>query len=104
MNNNNQNLGKLTLEQQFQLEVLRKDIENMSLEQAKEYGTNKQPSDIRLTLAKLEFATSWGTQIVELLQRTHVQLAQSIVLAILVGLIFCPTLKGNCSVTVQQHK
>ncbi|MDJ0901994.1 MAG: NblA/ycf18 family protein [Xenococcus sp. MO_188.B8] len=37
MNNNNQNLGKLTLEQQFQLEVLRKDIENMSLEQAKEY-------------------------------------------------------------------
>ena len=37
MNNNDQNLGKLTLEQQFQLEILRKDIEKMSLEQAKEY-------------------------------------------------------------------
>ncbi len=37
MNNNNKNLGKLTLEQQFQLEILRQDIERMSLEQAKEY-------------------------------------------------------------------
>ncbi len=37
MNNNDKNLGKLTLEQQFQLEVLRKDIERMSLEQAQEY-------------------------------------------------------------------
>ena len=37
MNNNDKNLGKLTLEQQFQLEILRKDIERMSLEQAKEY-------------------------------------------------------------------
>ena len=37
MNNNDRNLGKLTLEQQFQLEILRQDIERMSLEQAKEY-------------------------------------------------------------------
>ncbi len=37
MNNNDKNLGKLTLEQQFQLEILRQDIERMSLEQAKEY-------------------------------------------------------------------
>ncbi|ELS02318.1 Phycobilisome degradation protein nblA [Xenococcus sp. PCC 7305] len=37
MNNNDKNIGQLSLEQQFQLEVLRKDIENMSLEQAKEY-------------------------------------------------------------------
>ena len=37
MNNNYKNLGKLTLEQQFQLEILRQDIERMSLEQAKEY-------------------------------------------------------------------
>ncbi len=37
MNNNDKNLGKLTLEQQFQLEILRKDIERMSLEQAQEY-------------------------------------------------------------------
>lgn len=37
MNNNDKNLGQLTLEQQFQLAVLKKDIENMSLEQAKEY-------------------------------------------------------------------
>ncbi len=37
MNNNDKNLRKLTLEQQFQLEVLRKDIERMSLEQAQEY-------------------------------------------------------------------
>ena len=37
MNNNDKSLGQLTLEQQFQLEVIRKDIENMSLEQAKEY-------------------------------------------------------------------
>ncbi len=37
MNNNDKNLGKLTLEQKFQLEVLRKDIERMSLEQAQEY-------------------------------------------------------------------
>ena len=37
MNNNNQNIGQLSLAQQFQLEVLRKDIERMSLEQAQEY-------------------------------------------------------------------
>ena len=37
MNNNDKNLGKLTLEQQFQLEILRQDIERMSLEQAQEY-------------------------------------------------------------------
>ena len=37
MNNNDKNLGQLTLEQQFQLAVLSKDIENMSLDQAKKY-------------------------------------------------------------------
>ncbi len=37
MNSKDKHLGQLTLEQQFQLEVIRKDIENMSLEQAKEY-------------------------------------------------------------------
>ena len=37
MNNKDKHLGQLTLEQQFQLEVIRKDIEHMSLEQAKEY-------------------------------------------------------------------
>ena len=37
MNNNDKNLEGLTLEQKFQLEVLRKDIERMSLEQAQEY-------------------------------------------------------------------
>ena len=37
MKNNDQNLGNLTLEQQFQLEVLKKDIESISLDQAKEY-------------------------------------------------------------------
>ena len=37
MNNHDKNLGGLTLEQKFQLEVLRKDIERMSLEQAQEY-------------------------------------------------------------------
>ena len=37
MNNKDKNLGQLTLEQQFQLEILRKDIERMSLEQAKGY-------------------------------------------------------------------
>ena len=37
MNNNNQHIGQLSLAQQFQLEILRKDIEHMSLEQAKEY-------------------------------------------------------------------
>ena len=39
MDNNNQNkaFGQLSLEQQFQLRVLERDIENLSLEQAKEY-------------------------------------------------------------------
>ena len=37
MNNNNQHIGQLSLAQQFQLEILRKDIERMSLEQAQEY-------------------------------------------------------------------
>ena len=37
MKSNDQNLGHLTLEQQFQLELLKKDIESISLDQAKEY-------------------------------------------------------------------
>lgn len=37
MNNNDKKMGQLTLEQQFQLAVLSKDIEHMSLDQAKEY-------------------------------------------------------------------
>ncbi len=37
MKSDDQKLGNLTLEQQFQLEVLKKDIESISLEQAKEY-------------------------------------------------------------------
>lgn len=36
MNNNNTS-EKLTLEQQLQLHILTKDIENLSLQQAKEY-------------------------------------------------------------------
>lgn len=35
--NNNETLGKLSLEQQFQLQVLEKDIEKLSLEQAKDF-------------------------------------------------------------------
>ena len=34
---NDNTIGKLTLEQQFQLQVLEKDIENLSLEEAKKY-------------------------------------------------------------------
>ena len=37
MNNNDTNLGKLSIEQEFKLEVLKKDIESMSLEQTKGY-------------------------------------------------------------------
>ncbi len=39
MNNSNANkeFGKLSLEQQFQLQVIERDIDNLSLEQAKEY-------------------------------------------------------------------
>lgn len=34
---NDNTIGKLTLEQQFQLQVLERDIENLSLEEAKKY-------------------------------------------------------------------
>ena len=34
---NNNTIGQLSLEQQFKLKLLEKDIENLSLEQAKEY-------------------------------------------------------------------
>lgn len=39
MNNNKQNktVGELSLEQQFQLQVLEQEIENLSLDQAKDY-------------------------------------------------------------------
>ncbi len=37
MNSNDQNLGKLSIEQQFKLAVLKKEIESMPLEQTKEY-------------------------------------------------------------------
>ena len=37
MNHNDKSLEKLTLEQKFQLEILRRDLECISLEQAKEY-------------------------------------------------------------------
>lgn len=40
MDNNNKNnnpIGQLSLEQQFQLQVLERDIENLSLEEAKDY-------------------------------------------------------------------
>lgn len=33
----NHKLGQLSLEQQFQLQVIERDIEHLSLEQAKEY-------------------------------------------------------------------
>ena len=36
-NKNNNTIGKLSLEQQFQLQVLDREIENLSLEQAQEY-------------------------------------------------------------------
>ena len=37
-NNKKENtIGQLSLEQQFKLQVLEKDIENLTLEQAKEY-------------------------------------------------------------------
>ena len=36
-NNNNNTIGKLSLEQQFQLQVLEREIEHLTLEQAKEY-------------------------------------------------------------------
>ena len=35
--NNNETFEKLSLEQQFQLQVLEKDIEKLSLEQAKDF-------------------------------------------------------------------
>ena len=35
--NDNNKLGKLSLEQQFQLQVLDREIQNLSLEQAREY-------------------------------------------------------------------
>ena len=38
MNSNNQNkLAKLSLEQQFQLQILAREIDSLTLEQAKEY-------------------------------------------------------------------
>lgn len=39
MDNNNhpKKIGQLSLEQQFQLQVLEREIENLSLEQTKEY-------------------------------------------------------------------
>ena len=36
-NNNNQTFGQLSLEQQFQLQVLAQEIEHLTLEQAKDY-------------------------------------------------------------------
>ncbi|MGK7935414.1 MAG: NblA/ycf18 family protein [Xenococcaceae cyanobacterium] len=35
--NNNHTIGQLSLEQQFKLQILERDIENLTLEQAKEY-------------------------------------------------------------------
>ena len=36
-NNKNQTFGQLSLEQQFQLQVLEREIEHLTLDQAKEY-------------------------------------------------------------------
>ena len=36
-NDQNHSIGKLSLEQQFKLKVLEKEIEHLTLEQAKEY-------------------------------------------------------------------
>lgn len=36
-NNKNKTFGQLSLEQQFQLQVLEREIENLNLDQAKEY-------------------------------------------------------------------
>jgi len=35
--NDNHTIGQLSLEQQFKLQILERDIENLNLEQAKEY-------------------------------------------------------------------
>ena len=36
-NNKNKTFGQLSLEEQFQLQVLEREIENLTLDQAKEY-------------------------------------------------------------------